>query len=196
MCVLNFFNDGFLILPDRKNFSWHCSRQIRRKAYLQIGYVEDYLLVLLRTDFFISTLTKKKQQHNTNFDAFFHVNSTLIWWLWIKFSTIVLYVIFCLVYFTMLLYGLISMALHPLYLLVRWLFWAILMIWWLWRQASYCIHAAQYVANIINLFVPCLNFIGVWFVWHKAQWDTWLRRVCTRSLCLSSQRTNWWQDWV
>jgi hypothetical protein len=69
-CIFNFFlfiiifyllYDGFNILHDRKNFSWHCSRQTRRRAYLQIGYAVEYLLFFFFiTVFFISTSWKKK----------------------------------------------------------------------------------------------------------------------------------------
>lgn len=61
---------AFLILYGRKNFSWHCSRRTRKRAYLQIGYIKHYL-VYFPSAVYISTLMKKKQQYNKYLCALF-----------------------------------------------------------------------------------------------------------------------------
>jgi hypothetical protein len=69
-CIFNFLlfiffllYDGFNILHDRKNFSWHCSRQTRRKAYLQIGYAEDYLLFFYNCFSYFHLMEEKKNNN-------------------------------------------------------------------------------------------------------------------------------------
>jgi hypothetical protein len=60
--VVVYLYDGFLILHDRKNFSWHCSSQTRRRAYLQIGWVCSAIIIF----FFSFPPYGRKKQYDVN----------------------------------------------------------------------------------------------------------------------------------